>query len=143
MVTSGLLNHQRAKLTHILHPKVEPEAFLISDHKMLIMSIKANCSIQTNMYIEKDVYKLSRLINSHRVQRTFKESTAELAIQLKHAKSKGANLNTINDILTSGLIHISDTVIKKVSTKKKLDTRTNSEPAHLKSARKALSKAKA
>ena len=67
-VTTSLINQHKAVVTDIFTPVAEPENFAISDHKMLIMTMKANCSLQINLYIEKESYKLSRLINSHRLK---------------------------------------------------------------------------
>ena len=50
MVSNRLTNQQKAQVTEIFKPTVEPENFKISDHQMITISIEANCTMQINLY---------------------------------------------------------------------------------------------
>jgi hypothetical protein len=93
MVSTRLLNKQKASVTEIFTPTVEPENDLISDHQMITMSIKANCSLQIDLYTQKESYKLNRILNSHRLKRLFKQMTDEKSGEIMRSIADSNNLD--------------------------------------------------
>ena len=83
MVSDTLVNQLKARVTHIIDPMAEPEHISISDHKMLIMRIKANCSVRTNLYSQTETYKLSKLLNSPHLQQQCRTQSNVLALTIR------------------------------------------------------------
>jgi len=110
MVSDALMKTQKARLESIITPTAEPdddggdsEPLVISDHKMLIMTMRANCSLTVGAYKEKETYKLQRLLNSHRIQRIFKERMSVQAAKSMDNMDQGESLDSINCMLTQGI----------------------------------------
>jgi len=141
-VTARLINQQRAQVTDIFTPTVEPDNFQISDHQMLTMSMKANCTLQINLYHEKETYKLNRLISSHRMQRLYKQKTDELSKTIIDDVDSIKKLQDISLFIVKQLKDISSETVGMRRVKNKIDYRITADHPDIRASRKALMEAK-
>jgi len=142
MVTNRLVNQQKARVLEIFAPVVEPENFKISDHDMLVMTLKANCSLQINLYTEKESYKTSRIQNSHRIQRLMRQHTDDSAAAIHELMETGNNIQDVVKMMEVKLKLAAETVVGKRKVVRKIGQNAITEHPNAKSARKALQEAK-
>ena len=109
---------------------------------MLIMTMKANCSLQINLYIEKESYKLSRLINSHRLKRLYREGSDKIANVLKSDIQSSESLATISNKLVMQLKELATQTVGMKRICKQIDYRIISDHPNIRSSRRALMEAK-
>ncbi len=90
---------------------------------MLTMSMKANCTLQINLYHEKETYKLNRLISSHRMQRLYKQKTDELSKTIIDDVDSIKKLQDISLFIVKQLKDISYETVGMRRAKNKIDYR--------------------
>ena len=142
MVSTRLMNKQQAKVTDIFTPAVEPQMDVISDHQMLTMSIKANCSLEINLYTQREQYKLNRILNSHRLKRLFREMTDEKSEAITASLMQSDSLDHMAEMVNKILKESAVEIVGKRKVTKRVDTRIISDQPTVRAARRALTESK-